>query len=415
MKLATQRATCNRPVAGGRKCSRKPGHRGPHLPQGVTLRPKSRLKAAGLNAGQGQYFRFHGAFISKDDAVRKEKTTPGSFMHKRYIPGWEKARYIVMTPQKNPKRGRFSVTKIGTQEAIFKALQREARQERAAEAKQAKSGHRESAQMRLFRNRKSRKNLWVRTTDGRVGRVVKMRGPQSWTLAVPGTKGLVSYEGRAETTSAPTKNPGHELVLLGLGNPKRKAAKKSIHRRAKKSLHRHRRNSELSQARQLFRRFHGKDFSGVVSMQRSAKARSEYTALGPLVAIGIDAPTFDEAGPPTPDEVVDRWERLPHLRFPKGALLGSSPDGKQIYVLGGDQEVDLSRFDTDSGKDYVDLGDATFIVYDARKAPSFEVTSWVHTFGEEGGERPRLIYDKLNREIHFAGGSYKVKAPGIVN
>jgi hypothetical protein len=31
-------------IIGGEPCTRKPGHRGPHLPQGATMRPKSRLR-----------------------------------------------------------------------------------------------------------------------------------------------------------------------------------------------------------------------------------------------------------------------------------------------------------------------------------------------------------------------------------
>lgn len=34
---------CGATITGGYKCSRKPGHKGPHLPQGATLRPKSRI------------------------------------------------------------------------------------------------------------------------------------------------------------------------------------------------------------------------------------------------------------------------------------------------------------------------------------------------------------------------------------
>jgi hypothetical protein len=33
-------------VIGGYACSRKPGHKGPHLPQGATMRPRSRLRSA---------------------------------------------------------------------------------------------------------------------------------------------------------------------------------------------------------------------------------------------------------------------------------------------------------------------------------------------------------------------------------
>lgn len=54
------------------------------------------------NAGEGYGFMFHGAFADKEDAVKKEKKTPGSFIKGRSTAhGW---RWIVMSPRKNPIR-----------------------------------------------------------------------------------------------------------------------------------------------------------------------------------------------------------------------------------------------------------------------------------------------------------------------
>jgi hypothetical protein len=58
------RTICGRMI-GGNPCSRKPNHKGPHLPQGATLRPKSRLpkgwqkKQNAANA-TALYTEFHG-------------------------------------------------------------------------------------------------------------------------------------------------------------------------------------------------------------------------------------------------------------------------------------------------------------------------------------------------------------------
>ena len=46
-------------------------------------------------AGKGKKFRFHGAFGSKAAAVRKERSTPRSFIRKRRIRG--DTRYVVMS------------------------------------------------------------------------------------------------------------------------------------------------------------------------------------------------------------------------------------------------------------------------------------------------------------------------------
>jgi len=37
---------CGARIGGGEVCTRKPGHKGPHLPQGATMRPRSRLRSA---------------------------------------------------------------------------------------------------------------------------------------------------------------------------------------------------------------------------------------------------------------------------------------------------------------------------------------------------------------------------------
>ena len=42
-------------------------------------------------------------------------------------------------------------------------------------------------------------------------------------------------------------------------------------------------------------------------------------------------------------------------------------------------------------------------------------TSYWHVFGEEGGEKPILVYAKLNERMQLVGGSYKVEDRGIVN
>jgi len=43
---------CGRPVGAGMRCSRKPGHKGPHLPQGATLRPRSRVPGSWVGRRQ---------------------------------------------------------------------------------------------------------------------------------------------------------------------------------------------------------------------------------------------------------------------------------------------------------------------------------------------------------------------------
>ncbi|HLW53235.1 MAG TPA: RuvA C-terminal domain-containing protein [Candidatus Angelobacter sp.] len=188
----------------------------------------------------------------------------------------------------------------------------------------------------------------------------------------------------------------------------------------------------MDQAKDLYQQFHRRAPGGVYELQVSAKKRKDYTILGPLVAIGINAEKYDRIRP-TENQVVQSWDKLPRIDFLSAGqvegvkrildqpdqylqdcpLLASSPNGRQLYVIASVDPGFETRFDSDPKKDFVDLGEATFIVYVAKKP--HDPVEWVHVFGEDGGARPRLGYARLAREIFFIGGSYHVEAPGIIN
>ncbi len=173
---------------------------------------------------------------------------------------------------------------------------------------------------------------------------------------------------------------------------------------------------QIDEAVNLYESFHGKSPKEIVEVHASAAIRKDYTALGDLIAIGLDDGGF------SPAKMVNRWEDCAHLKF-DGAKLASAPHGRQLYVMGGKINLQsmLKNFEGDAEKDFVDLGEAAFVVYEARKASTkFEPVEWVHAFGEKGGARPSLMYDRLRRNIYFVGGDYFINAkdgpsPGIEN
>jgi len=191
-------------------------------------------------------------------------------------------------------------------------------------------------------------------------------------------------------------------------------------------------SADLDQAADLYKGFQGRDPSGVYDMHVSAKRRKDFAILGPLVAIGNDGEKYDRLRPREPD-VVEHWEEFPHIAFLSpadvdkvkrildqparflqgGAILASSPGGKQLYCISEDP-LDLPAGIAGSSKDFVDLGEATFIVYVAKKHRSAPA-EYVHIFGEDGGTRPRIGYARIAKEVFFIGGSYRVEAPGIIN
>jgi hypothetical protein len=219
--------------------------------------------------------------------------------------------------------------------------------------------------------------------------------------------------------------------------------KRNSHRGGAETRRKKKNPDAEDKATQLFETFHHRGAAGTFDRQRSARQRKDYTVLGPLVAIGINPEYFDKmaarAGKKQwADWMVEHYDELPRLDFmtpgqvdqvkgilgdpdkyvKEAPLLASSPNGRQLYALADDVQLDLSKFETDAQKDYVDLGDATFVVYIAKKP--HEVREWVHMLGEDApagsaAARPRLMYDRLRKEVCFIGGSYVVKAPGIIH
>ena len=160
----------------------------------------------------------------------------------------------------------------------------------------------------------------------------------------------------------------------------------------------------LREAQNLYREFHGKAPSKVLQMQMSEAQRGTYTALGELWELDFKAPNKEKI----------------RLSFEGNHVkLASSPDGNQLYLIGGDQRMEeslLRQFGAEGEKDFVALGEATKITYVTRKAfDGFKEAGYVHKFGEEGGYRPFGFYNRLQRVMVLAGGSYHIEAPGIIN
>jgi hypothetical protein len=159
----------------------------------------------------------------------------------------------------------------------------------------------------------------------------------------------------------------------------------------------------LEHATQLYEKFHGTSPEEIVRVQESDCQRKVYTGLGTLTEIVIDA----VAG-----EVK--------ITFPAedGVQLASAPGGRQLYLIGGNQNIDaqIDRFGTDTTKDFVELGAAVKITYRTRKSiDNFDLVDYWHKAGEETNEPPYAFYDHLRKRIFLVGGRYRVEAPGIIN
>lgn len=174
------------------------------------------------------------------------------------------------------------------------------------------------------------------------------------------------------------------------------------------SLRPRRNPSEVKQAVSLFQTFHGRDPKEIAEKHESAAMRLEYAALGDLDYLIVQPPDG----------------RRVHINFEgDGVKLASAPSGRQLYLIGGNQNLSslLEKFTDDPEKDFIDLGEALEVQYEARKIHSnFAPTQWYHKFGEKNGALPRLMYDKLKKRIFVIGGEYFIDtadavSPGIEN
>ncbi len=103
------------------------------------------------------------------------------------------------------------------------------------------------------------------------------------------------------------------------------------------------------------------------------------------------------------------------IRFDAETRLASSENGKQLYVVGGDQSLDLGALGIggeESDKDLVVVGPVYSVTYITSKYHLGKEDKipgpYEHEMGEGNGIRPLLVYDRLNEEVGFAGGSYKI-------
>jgi hypothetical protein len=99
--------------------------------------------------------------------------------------------------------------------------------------------------------------------------------------------------------------------------------------------------------------------------------------------------------------------------------LASSPDGRQLYFIGGNQDIPLEPLGLNSAqwkKDSMTLGNLLELTYRTEKGfDKFNLTDYYHKLGEETGVKPVLLYDRLNRSLSVSGGQYAVKPEGLTN
>lgn len=200
-----------------------------------------------------------------------------------------------------------------------------------------------------------------------------------------------SKVGKEKRTKAAKPKPTRKAARARNGNGRRPGPKLT-----------RRKNSTSEAAAEMYEAFHGKPPASAKTYRREIEYQDKLAELGKLLRLDVECPGGDV-----------------ELDFTGPVKLCCEPSGKQLYIIGGNQAIDLETLPmgaADIEKDHVTLGPCTFVVYMTAKGfHDFEPTEYGHEFGEEGGELPTLNYDRMNRLLYLTGGSYRVKPEGIVD
>lgn len=199
-----------------------------------------------------------------------------------------------------------------------------------------------------------------------------------------------------------------------------------------------RRNPSVEAAGKLSQAFHGRPPQKVYEVKQPIVARDNLAFLGVMEELAVATPNGE----------------LHELAMSHAVHLCADPAGRQLYLIGGDQALadkSIRAMGGDPRQDSIDLGEVVAICYVAVKEHlgNADDDAYHHFFGEadaqkaagdeavaafygdyDAGEppdsagfyeefpdlpRPRLIYDRLSKQMSLAGGSYAVRDVGIVN
>lgn len=172
---------------------------------------------------------------------------------------------------------------------------------------------------------------------------------------------------------------------------------------------------DISAAEDLTTKFHGRPPKETIEITESESYDSDLAMLGELTELEILSEDSEDVIPisfsrDTPEDCI---------------RLCSTPNGRQLEFVGGDQSLDLEEFEEaglqlETGKRQVVIGPIHSISYYTDKhhlaGSSNQKTGveFIHEFSEESnGALPMLVYDTKDEKMEIVGGRYKVEEEGI--
>jgi len=185
---------------------------------------------------------------------------------------------------------------------------------------------------------------------------------------------IAKAEKYRDTLSGKARNEATKLIILARRELRKKPAKRN------------------PSARELSERFQGRSTGRTVELKASTRAPDDLALAGRLVFLKL-------VGAKT-------------LKIP-GAVVGVSPKTERLWIVG--DRAPLLKPKARAGE-ALDFGEIDRICYETAKKHigNGKRSEYVHTFGENGGRKPRLQVDADGMPI-IVGGDYKIRAEGIIN
>lgn len=264
-------------------------------------------------------------------------------------------------------------------------------------------GRRKAARGNPKRKAPKKKNAGRKPAKKKVGKK-KTTGRKKLTGAKKAAFLKRMAAGRRKAGKNPNVRKRKKLFkkAFGRGVTREHMASQKKAAKARRHIRRRGRNpDDLKSAAAMYETFHQRAPGHILEFEQGYQYPQNYAEMGKLKELRF---FLDKANPDFP------------LTSFGECLAVCTPDGNNIYFVGGDQSIDFAALGFSSDKDFVELGPCGYIVYDTTKGfHDFRRTNYWHRFGEEDGIFPRLGYDRLNRTLFLLGGNYRVKREGIVN
>jgi hypothetical protein len=180
---------------------------------------------------------------------------------------------------------------------------------------------------------------------------------------------------------------------------KKPVSKKRVAKARKNAGHR---KNPVDAAADKYAEFHGKDPDVITEVTTTVHEHATLSGIGKLVKLvilGIDGRS-----------VVD-------VSGFGGSLLAQDERGRQLFIVGGNQRVNIGDFGIKSPHELEVLGAVQEVWYDTEKLHLTPETGgkaiYHHKFGSTRKRLPLMVYDVRNELLMFAGGEYDMPEAGI--